>query len=517
MMTAARNASAVREPTKEEFESFAGLHDILRWAGIKGNPELKFTQAGSLMFAVASEEFATIRVDEFASVDQEDFEATMREWIYSAEEEDYGHGAPACTIKPNAILKARARAAHRAARIWQNLEWSTAALREYTIWKDEAEMAQRNPTTIAPVVQAAAAATGDMVRMHETVDSTRVREVPMMLEKDRSTGLKLFFKLMHREPFPAEKPSLAQVTALLEILKCGGCYVDFALWGSFHIRTARSFRCRGLVVGPGNVLIEQELKGPPSFEYWSPSWDVFQCGMISADACIPPWLIAYHTMIKGYSAKYGEKCWPLLYQQDVRFRQEEMPEILYRENMKLEASILNNTWEQGVGLNTDKPWNHCWSLLLSPEVKAWWSENFKEHALFIVTGWKTVSHFLAGDANVSGTASGYIPSSGSNGPQTANTPAPKQKDETGKHRQKAKDAIACPGFNAGTCPGESGKACPRNSKFSHICSRCKSVKHSVLECPQRQSKRKADQPHAPTPWSKKQKSKGGGKQGRGNW
>ena len=209
----------------------------------------------------------------------------------------------------------------------------------------------------------------------------------MMTEKDRTIGLKLFFKLMHREPFPAEKPSLAQVTALLEILKCGGCYVDFALWGSYHIRTARSFRCRGLVVGPGNVLVEQELKGPPSFEYWSPSWDVYQAGMISTGACIPPWLIAYHTMIKDFATRYGEKCWPLLYQQDVRFRQEEMPEILYRENKKLEASIANSTWVQGVGLNTDKPWNHCWPLLSTPEVKTWWTEKSKERTMFILTYW----------------------------------------------------------------------------------------------------------------------------------
>ena len=116
------------------------------------------------------------------------------------------------------------------------------------------------------------------------------------------------------------------MTVLLEILKCGGCYVDFALWGSFHIRTARSFRFRGLAVGPGGILIEIELKGPPSFDYWSPCWKVFQCGMISADACIPPHLIAYREMIKAFNIAYGEKCWPLLYQQGVRFRQEILPE-----------------------------------------------------------------------------------------------------------------------------------------------------------------------------------------------
>ena len=93
--------------------------------------------------------------------------------------------------------------------------------------------------------------------------------------------------------------------------------------------------------------------------------------MISADACIPPFLIAYHTMIKAFAIAYGEKCWPLLYQQDVRFRQEELPEILYRKTKKLDASIANGTWKEGVGLDADRPWNHFFSLLLTPEVKVW--------------------------------------------------------------------------------------------------------------------------------------------------
>ena len=68
---------------------------------------------------------------------------------------------------------------------------------------------------------ATAAPSGDMVRMHETVDVTKVREVPMVEPKDWGMCLDLFFKLMMRAPFPAEKPSLAQMTGLLEILRCG--------------------------------------------------------------------------------------------------------------------------------------------------------------------------------------------------------------------------------------------------------------------------------------------------------
>ena len=163
---------------------------------------------------------------------------------------------PDFDIMPSAILKGLARAAHRCARIWQHLEWSQHAWTQYPQWHDErtSEMAQQ---AARPAPPAEAQPSGDMVRMRETVDVTKVREIPMFDAAIMKKGLLLFNKFVMREPFTEERPSLAQLTALLEILRCGGCYVDFALRGNYRIRTAKTFRCRVLVVGPGNVLIEQ--------------------------------------------------------------------------------------------------------------------------------------------------------------------------------------------------------------------------------------------------------------------
>ena len=157
--------------------------------------------------------------------------------------------------------------------------------------------------------------------MHETVDVAKVREAPMMDTADWNVGIELFKKLMPREPFPEGRPSLAHVTALSEILRCGSCYVDFALWGNYRIRTAKTFRCRELIMGPGGVLI----KGPPDFEHWISCWEVYQCGKISANVCIPAVFIAYALVIKELNKAYDEWCLPLMYQQDVRFRHEAMP------------------------------------------------------------------------------------------------------------------------------------------------------------------------------------------------
>ena len=64
--------------------------------------------------------------------------------------------------------------------------------------------------------------------------------------------------------------------------------------------------------------------------------------------------------------------------------------------------ISSNTHVQGVGLDMDRPWNHCWSLLLTAEVKEWCTEKFKDHTTLILTGVQSVGQFLAGDANITG-------------------------------------------------------------------------------------------------------------------
>ena len=94
------------------------------------------------------------------------------------------------------------------------MEFSTNATNAYNAWVDESMIKAKTAAASPPA--AAPAPAVEVARLHETVDFTRVRDVPMMTTKDRLIGLDLFFKLMHREPLPAEKPSLAQMTALLE-------------------------------------------------------------------------------------------------------------------------------------------------------------------------------------------------------------------------------------------------------------------------------------------------------------
>ena len=234
----------------------------------------------------------------------------------------------------------------------------------------------------------------------------------------------------------------------------------------------------------------------------------------------PYHLIAYREMIKGFNIAYGEKCWPLLYQQDVRFRQEVLPEILHKETKKLDASMTDGSWKKGVGLDTDRPWNHCFALLHTPEVKVWWRENFKDLAVLITVGARTVSQYLAGDANISSSSGSHHPSSGNDAAPDGNSAKRAKMAEHSKPGKdnRLKELQACNGFNKGHCQGEAGKVCPKSGRFCHKCSQCGSFKRGVMDCPQSSKKVIGkDKATQGAPWKTKNGKGGGKKGGRSEW
>ena len=89
-------------------------------------------------------------------------------------------------------------------------------------------------------------------------------------------------KLMHRDPTPEEEPSIQQLTAYEELIKCGTVYADLAIFGANQQRTAKAMQGRGRIVGPHGTLILTEFKGPPDYTIWRVGWNVVvSCLIIS--------------------------------------------------------------------------------------------------------------------------------------------------------------------------------------------------------------------------------------------
>ena len=76
---------AAREPTTAEFENnMNNLQSVYSWAGLKGDVSFPFGPAGSLTQALHGPGFEDMTIEEFASCDPSEFEATITEdWMYS--------------------------------------------------------------------------------------------------------------------------------------------------------------------------------------------------------------------------------------------------------------------------------------------------------------------------------------------------------------------------------------------------------------------------------------------------
>ena len=62
---------------------------------------------------------------------------------------------------------------------------------------------------------------GDMVRLGLADDVIKTRKVPLIAETIYDRGLERYFEWVHEEPDLAHRPSIQQMTAVLELLRVG--------------------------------------------------------------------------------------------------------------------------------------------------------------------------------------------------------------------------------------------------------------------------------------------------------
>ena len=225
-------------------------------------------------------------IEDFASCDPAELETTITEvCFYSTQMTDDGNGniGVEVSLKPPPGMKAKARAAHNAARIWAGFSWSRNRVIQYERGMEEEDRVYKKAKLEALSRQATAAAgsgaswgSGDTAAMNEIADVTKRREIPVITGDAFRVYWRNFKIWKHRDPFPAEAPTLAQLTALLQLFRSSSSYVDFAIWGNNQSRTAKRMRSLGLIIGAGNTLQRLEFKGPPTCEDWLICWMVYE-------------------------------------------------------------------------------------------------------------------------------------------------------------------------------------------------------------------------------------------------
>ena len=128
------------------------------------------------------------------------------------------------------------------------------------------------------------------------------------------------------------------------------------------------------------------------------------------------WVYGLGDKIKEYNEAYGHNVWPLLYQCCDRFMKEQVPRILRRETLKLNAAIAAGRNILGEGLDATMPFDWIFELVVGednrgPAEDRWWRENFVDSMGPFMTGIVPLGSFVEGDAPVADCHADHIASS----------------------------------------------------------------------------------------------------------
>ena len=177
--------SGVREPTGEEFNGMASMADIMQWSRLTGTMSHFPSQQGSLIVALGAD--PGISIEEFAAVPADEYDNILSDIWYYSESVTAGDDRPTeLTIQPSAIVKARARSAHHAARLWIGAE-DTRAVKSRRL---DAESDYRAKKLVAMQTTANTATQRNnldgvqTVPINEIADTTQKWEVPVMPKEE---------------------------------------------------------------------------------------------------------------------------------------------------------------------------------------------------------------------------------------------------------------------------------------------------------------------------------------------
>ena len=523
------------DPSDAECQGFGQLSDLTTWAGLPGDAADQATSAGSFLHHLGFT--ATAHWRGLAAISETDFSTLLAAWKIPQ--------TGSAAIAPSAGQLAQAGLVGRAARIAGGVQKTTKQLQT----ESEAQLAHDRAVALAQAKAPAQAASSSA-----TASPAKVRTVPMsdvadLARKDEPTPLaqsevdkfyKKYNDLMHCDPPWDEEPTVDQITAVYTLLEDKvPPYVDLALFGPHGHRIQRNLKLTGMHFSPEGELVRVELKGPPSVSHWKLCMKVLSTVLIGLGALSPPTIASYIDKISQYTIRYGDQCWAIIYQCEVRFRREFVERIRRREALKYaEAQQAGNSYPY----DPNRPWERVYWVGVEESV-SWWHQHLEEPCQCVCARVRVAGSFVDGDAMV-GSAVAHIPTMGamphslaaltneahartSADKESRTRPPPRPPPSYEKPpKRPAKERVhnvgpdgalttnrsghpLCRGFQDGSCTHGSNGICGRDGRMRHQCANCLSIDHGQNH-PSPCTRPRANPPKAPG-----NAGKSGGKWGKG--
>ncbi|CAK0821560.1 unnamed protein product, partial [Prorocentrum cordatum] len=299
-----------------------------------------------------------------------------------------------------------------------------------------------------------------------------------------------------KDPPAGEECNPIQLGGLKSILAGSGApYLDFGVWGPNHHRLLRRIRFSGARFGAGGVLETVELLGPANLHSWEESYRLVITGMVGFKAVDLGNLLNYGKKIKEFFDLYGQECWALIYQADVRARLEEM-ERLRRTQEEKYARVTARGEPNTTKYDPDRPWNSVWAAMVDHD--KFWSKEIERPCQLYLSRISPMHSFVDGDAPVGGTPGASVaPRGGGGEARQAKRPAGQARGSEGRkvkprfdksHRvvegcftHNRRDIRLCADFQKGQCTqvGPGGR-CARDPRAAHQCAKCLDQRHGAF-------------------------------------
>ena len=348
------------------------------------------------------------------------------------------------------------------------------------------------PPSAPPIASGGKLLNSPTIQVGRVMDQKTGDEITYLAPDFVQAAYARYLRVMEVYPSPQTNVTPEQLACLDYMTKTHRVpYADFSVWQKYGTRCLRKHSFTGMMGQADGSYKTVELLGPASFEAWCESYDVLCTALLMLDVVRRPRLIAYRAHIQELSELHGTQGWALLYQADVRCRQEWMETIRSRLQLAHTTALALGTH---TAFRTDAPWDSVWEEAVADW--AFWKREFERPA-------GKLTNFLAGvegDAPIAGQARGssyYADTHQREQPQPRPKPQlpPPQKQLGGPsgggrqwrtHNDDNPPKELCRGYQEGDCKigqGAHGQ-CGRDKRLRHQCAICLAVRHGAYQCGQ---------------------------------
>ena len=176
---------------------------------------------------------------------------------------------------------------------------------------------------------------------------------------------KRYGKVMGADPVREAEPSVEQLTVLINKVVTRGAtpYADFSVLMPYSRRAAKNLKAKGFLLQDDGTWKQTEVAGPPSFESWQASFDVYRTIllMLEHNPVVPggdkrpvmTWaaMDEYFRTIQNLNRQWPE-CWHLLVQAEDRCRADH----LERTRRVLTRAVAEARLPMNLEFSVDQPW-----------------------------------------------------------------------------------------------------------------------------------------------------------------